>query len=146
MLYKTAGGLLLQFLSKNSLPSPPKRSFCLSFERVEVARLTVLSRLARALAFLSKSVSYLYFQDSAGGNTFSVAACRFSAILLVAHVKLLHLRVGSWWNSKTVSVRSWYLVVLCLIFNFLLNTSLGQKQEQQMTSLRGDCQENNEIQ
>lgn len=44
------------------------------------------------------------------------------------------------------SVGTGYLLVLCLIFNSLLDTSLRQKQEQQMTGLRGDCQENNEIQ
>lgn len=38
------------------------------------------------------------------------------------------------------------LVVLRLIFNSLLSSSLGQTQEQQPTILKGNCQENSDIQ
>lgn len=69
----------------------------------------------------------------------SVAACRLLVIFLVAHPKLVHLHAESQWISKNVFFRAGCLVACCLFFN--LNTSLRLKQEQQMTCLRGNCQE-----
>lgn len=111
-----------------------------------MARLTDPSRLAGTLAFLSKSISYLCFQASAGRE--GHAQCQLSVTLPVPHSQVLHpwrvlldfqLPVRGNWVPVCLNL-------LCPIFNSLLDTSLRQKQEQQMTSWRGDCQENNEIQ